>query len=70
MNSTENFASEWCIHYILSDKRNVTKNWINEKRQRNFSMKHPFLEKFKTFSFEYAGFTFSVKNFWTIKKIH
>ena len=44
------------------------KNWINEKRQRSFSMKHAFLQKLKTFAFEYAGFIFSVKTFSTMKK--
>ena len=63
-------ASEWWIHYILSDKRNVTKNWINEKRYRNLSIKHPSIIKLKTFAFEYAGFIFSVKNILTMKKFN
>ena len=46
------------------------KNWINEKRQRNFSMKHASLQKLKTFAFEYAGFILSVKIFSTMKKIN
>ena len=33
-------------------------------------MKQPFLQKLKTFAFEYAGFIFSVKKFWTAKKIY
>lgn len=33
-------------------------------------MKHPSLQKLKTFAFEYAGFIFSVKNFWTMKKFN
>ena len=44
------------------------KNWINEKRQRNFSMKHASLQNLKTFAFVYAGFIFSVKTFSTMKK--
>ena len=63
-------ASEWWTHYILSYKRNVTKNWINEKRYRNLSIKHPSIIKLKSFAFEYAGFIFSVKNILTMKKFN
>ena len=48
----------------------MTKNWINEKRYRNLSMKHPSIIKLKTFAFEYAGFIFSLKNLLTMKKFN
>ena len=40
----------------------------HEKKEGNFSMKHGSLQKLKTFAFEYGGFIFSVKNFWTMKE--
>ena len=33
-------------------------------------MKNPSLQKLKTFTFDYAEFTFSVKHFWTMKKFN
>ena len=63
MNSTYNFASEWCMHYILSDKRNVT--W--EKRGK-FQHEARFPPKIKNVCLWVWGFIFSVKNFWTMNE--